>query len=65
MMPEHTRMLTHQQAIAFYNWLGAKQDGQRVYEAPATRDLIAHASFETAQAIFEFGGGTGPSPSSC
>jgi SAM-dependent methyltransferase len=57
-MPER-RMLTHQQAIAFYNWLGAKQDWQAFYEAPATRDLIAHASFETAQAVFECGCGTG------
>lgn len=58
-MPEHVRMLTHQQAIAFYNWLGAKQDWQAFYEAPATRDLIAHASFESAQAVFELGCGTG------
>jgi ubiquinone/menaquinone biosynthesis C-methylase UbiE len=58
-MPEAPRMLTHQQAISFYDHLGAKQDWQAFYEAPATRDLIAHASFETAQAVFEFGCGTG------
>jgi ubiquinone/menaquinone biosynthesis C-methylase UbiE len=58
-MPEEPRMLTHQQATSFYNHLGAKQDWQAFYEAPATRDLIAHASFETAQAVFEFGCGTG------
>lgn len=58
-MPENPRMLTHQQAITFYNHLGAKQDWQAFFEAPATRELIAHASFETAQAVFEFGCGTG------
>jgi len=58
-MPKDPRMLTHQQATSFYNHLGAKQDWQAFYEAPATRDLIAHTSFETAQAVFEFGCGTG------
>jgi len=52
-------MLTHQQASTFYNAFGAKQDWQAIYEAPATRELIAHASFETAQAVFECGCGTG------
>jgi ubiquinone/menaquinone biosynthesis C-methylase UbiE len=58
-MPDETRMLTHRQATAFYDRLGAKQDWQAFYEAPATRNLIAHASFETAQSVFEFGCGTG------
>jgi ubiquinone/menaquinone biosynthesis C-methylase UbiE len=58
-MPEDHRMLTHQQATSFYNHFGAKQDWQAFYEAPATRDLIAHASFEFAQSVFEFGCGTG------
>jgi cyclopropane fatty-acyl-phospholipid synthase-like methyltransferase len=58
-MPEEARMLTHQQATAFYDHLGARQDWQAFYEAPATGDLIAHASFETAQTVFEFGCGTG------
>ena len=58
-MPGEPRMLTHQQATSFYNHLGAKQDWQAFFEAPATRDLIAHACFETAQAVFEFGCGTG------
>jgi ubiquinone/menaquinone biosynthesis C-methylase UbiE len=57
-VPEEPSMLTHQQATSFYNHLGAKQDWQTFYEAPATRDLIAHSSFETAQAVFEFGWGT-------
>ncbi len=58
-MPKEPRMLTHQQATTFYNRLGAKQDWQAFFEVPATRELIAHASFETAQAVFEFGCGTG------
>jgi len=52
-------MLTHQQATTFYNHLGARQDWQAFFEAPATRELITHACFETAQAVFEFGCGTG------
>ena len=58
-LSHHGRVLTHEQAQAFYNWMGKKQDWQAFYEAKATRDLIAHASFETAQAVFEFGCGTG------
>lgn len=58
-MPEEPRMLTHQQALSFYNHPGARQDWQGVYDAPATRDLIAHASCEAAQAAYEFGCGTG------
>ncbi len=58
-MPEEPRMLTYQQAAAFYNRFGAKQDWQAFYEGAATRDLIAHAAFETAQSVFEFGCGTG------
>jgi len=53
------RVLTHEQAQAFYDWMGKKQDWQAFYEAKATHDLIAHASFETAQTVFEFGCGTG------
>ena len=58
-MPKDPRMLTHQQATSFYNRMGAKQDWQAFYERAATRDLIAHAAFETAQSVFEFGCGTG------
>src|SRR6266699_1298756 len=59
LMSQEARVLTHQQAQAFYDWMGAKQDWQAFYEKRATRDLIAHATFETAQAVFEFGCGTG------
>ncbi len=58
-LPHDVRVLTHRQAQAFYNRMGAKQDWQAFYEAKATHDLIAHGSFETAQAVFEFGCGTG------
>jgi ubiquinone/menaquinone biosynthesis C-methylase UbiE len=58
-MPQEASVLTHQQAQAFYDWMGKKQDWQAFYEAKATHDLVRHASFETAQAVFEFGCGTG------
>src|SRR5215471_1621152 len=58
-MPHEARVLTHEQAQAFYDWMGKKQDWQAFYEAKATHDLITHASFETAQAVFEFDCGTG------
>jgi ubiquinone/menaquinone biosynthesis C-methylase UbiE len=53
------RILTHQQAKAFYDRLGSKQDQQAFYEVPATTNLIAHAAFEAAQSVFECGCGTG------
>ena len=52
-------MLTRQEAQAFYDRFGAKQDQQGFYEDVATRDLIAHADFAGAHAVFEFGCGTG------
>jgi len=58
-LPHDVRVLSHEQTQAFYNRMGAKQDWQAFYEAKATHDLIAHGSFETAHAVFEFGCGTG------
>ena len=52
-------ILTPKEAKAFYDRLGARQDWQGFYENPARRDLVAHAGFETAAAVFEFGCGTG------
>ncbi len=52
-------ILTHEQARAFYDRLGARQDSQRFYEDAATRELVRHAGFETARAVVEFGCGTG------
>jgi ubiquinone/menaquinone biosynthesis C-methylase UbiE len=53
------RTLSHEDAKAFYDWFGAKQDSQRFYEDPAVADLISHADFDEASSIFEFGCGTG------
>ena len=51
--------LTREQARAFYDRFGARQDGQHFYEDPATDELIAHARFPEAQSVVEFGCGTG------
>ncbi len=51
--------LTHEQARVFYDRFGAKQDWQRFYEDRAISDMIAHAAFETARFVLEFGCGTG------
>ena len=53
------RMLTHEQARAFYNRFGKKQDRQGFYEDRAIGALIAHGNFREATAVFEFGCGTG------
>jgi ubiquinone/menaquinone biosynthesis C-methylase UbiE len=51
--------LSKQEARRFYDWFGAAQDTQAFYEDQAIAALVAHASFETARAVFEFGCGTG------
>lgn len=53
------RTLSRQEAKAFYDRFGAKQDSQAFYEDPAVAELVAYSDFETAQAVFEFGCGTG------
>lgn len=58
-MSKHSKTLTHEQSAAFYDALGAKQDWQAFFEVPAMRDLIAHADFQNARAVVEFGCGTG------
>ena len=50
---------TVDQARAFYDRFGRKQDWQRFYEDPAIGLLIEHAAFDQAHRIFEFGCGTG------
>ena len=52
-------VLTRSQARRFYDRFGAKQDAQAFYEDAALDDLIAHAQFDLAESIFEFGCGTG------
>ncbi len=53
------RGLTPAQTIEFYNHFGKRQDKQNYYEDVALTDLLAHACFDTAQSIVEFGCGTG------
>ena len=52
-------VLTRSQARTFYNRFGKKQDTQAFYEDAALDDLIAHAAFDQAEKVFEFGCGTG------
>lgn len=52
-------VLTRFQARAFYDRFGKKQDTQAFYEDAALDDMIAHAAFEQAEKVFEFGCGTG------
>jgi ubiquinone/menaquinone biosynthesis C-methylase UbiE len=58
-MSKHPKTLTHEQSAEFYDALGAKQDWQAFFEVPAMRELLAHADFQNAQAVVEFGCGTG------
>jgi len=53
------RTLSHEEAKAFYDWLGARQDSQGIYEDAALTELVTQGEFHKAQAIFEFGCGTG------
>jgi len=52
-------VLTAEQARRVYDRIGRAQDWQRVYEDAATADLVAHAGFDTADAVVELGCGTG------
>jgi len=52
-------VLSHDEARAFYDRFGARQDKQAFYEDAALDRLIAHGRFEEAHAVFEFGCGTG------
>jgi ubiquinone/menaquinone biosynthesis C-methylase UbiE len=51
--------LTSSELKRFYDRFGTKQDAQGFYEDPAFDELVAHAAFEKAERIFEFGCGTG------
>ncbi len=53
------RYLTVAQVRAVYDRIGRIQDLQGLYERRATNELIAHTDFESAQAVFELGYGTG------
>lgn len=52
-------MMAQEEIRAFYNRFGTRQDRQGFYEDAATRELVAHAGFEKARAVFELGCGTG------
>ena len=52
-------VLTPEEARRFYDRFGKKQDAQGFYEDPALDDLVRHASLAEAQAVFEFGCGSG------
>lgn len=52
-------VLTRSQARSFYDRFGKKQDTQAFYEDAALDELIAHAAFDQADKVFEFGCGTG------
>ena len=58
--PVHrARYLTAAQARRVYDRIGRVQDLQALYEHRATSELLAHADFEHAHAVFELGYGTG------
>jgi ubiquinone/menaquinone biosynthesis C-methylase UbiE len=57
--PQDPALLTPEEAKAFYDRLGKLQDTQKFYERAALHDLVTHAAFEQAEAVFEFGCGTG------
>jgi ubiquinone/menaquinone biosynthesis C-methylase UbiE len=52
-------VLTRSQAQTFYDRFGRRQDTQAFYEDAALVDMIAHAAFDQAEAVFEVGCGTG------
>jgi SAM-dependent methyltransferase len=52
-------MLSHEQAKAFYDRFGRKQDWQSFYESAAVEALIGNGAFGQAGAVLEFGCGTG------
>lgn len=51
--------LSPSQARKFYDRFGKRQDTQAFYEDAALDDLVVHADFEHANAVFELGCGTG------
>jgi len=58
-LPDRERVLSPSAARAYYDRFAEKQDSQGFYEDPALDELIAHADFEDARSVFEFGCGTG------
>ena len=52
-------LFSHQEARRAYDRIGTLQDWQAFYEDPATNALLRHGDFDSAEAVFEFGCGTG------
>lgn len=52
-------VLTYEEARRVYDRIGSRQDSQAFYEDCATEALLRHGHFESAEAVFEFGCGTG------
>jgi ubiquinone/menaquinone biosynthesis C-methylase UbiE len=61
MVAENTteRTLTVEEARAFYDRLGARQDWQRFFEDPAIDVMLNRGDFAYAKSVLEFGCGTG------
>jgi ubiquinone/menaquinone biosynthesis C-methylase UbiE len=53
------RYLSPAEAKRFYDRLGSRQDWQDFFENSAINEMIAHAAFDSAHSVFEFGCGTG------
>ena len=51
--------LSHEEARAYYDRLGRKQDWPCFFEDRATQDLVRHLDLQRARFIVEFGCGTG------
>jgi len=52
-------VLSHKGARRAYDRIGSLQDSQSFYEDRATNALLRHGDFDSAEAVFEFGCGTG------
>ena len=52
-------MLSYEEARRVYDRIGSLQDSQAFYEDRATQLLLRHGDFGSAEAVFEFGCGTG------
>lgn len=57
--PPRERTLGRQEARAFYDGFGPRQDRQAFYEDAALDRLVAGGGFESASSVAEFGCGTG------
>jgi len=55
----HSRGLTQEQTIAYYDRFGANQDRQGFYEDIALAELVRNGRFAEATRVVEFGCGTG------